>query len=400
MEAYSREVDAQGRASTHEYDVATDQAQRYLAAIVDSSDDAIVGKTLNGIVTSWNKGAEQIFGYSSAEMVGKSITTLIPPDRLDEEDMIQSRLAVGERVDHFETIRMTKDGRLVDVSVTVSPIRDESGKVVGASKIARVITDRKLAEMALRESEASLRGLNEILEHRVQERTSELQAALREMEGFTYTVSHDLRAPLRGIIASCRLLEEDYGTDLPLGAREHLQRQAEAARKLAILIDDLLRLSRIGRQALGRVEIDVTDVAEQIAQEVRQRPESPAFTLFVEPGLTTQADPLLFRLALLNLVENAVKFSRPNVPPIVEIGVEEGVFFVRDNGIGFDPIYEHRIFLPFERLHRDVDFPGTGIGLANVRRIIERHGGKVWGTGRPNEGATFFFRLGVPPEIG
>jgi PAS domain S-box-containing protein len=363
------------------------EANALFSAIVDSSDDAIVSKTLNSIVTSWNQGAERIFGYTSDEMLGESITKLIPPDRLGEEDAIIDQLRQGSKVDHFETVRLTKDGRLIDVSVTISPIRNGAGEIVGASKVARVITERKLAELALKESERHLRGLTELLEQRVQDRTADLQAALREMEGFTYTISHDLRAPLRAIIANCRLLEEDYGSLLPATAHRHLQRQTEAARKLATLIDDLLRLSRIGRQALHRVEVDLSAMADEIASEMA----GPTFR--VARDLRVQADPLLLRLALGNLFENAVKFARTDVEPIVEFGATDGVFFIRDNGIGFDPTYSERIFLPFERLHRDVEYPGTGIGLANVRRIVERHGGKVWATSTPNEGSTFSFRI-------
>lgn len=360
-------------------------------AIVDSSDDAIVSKTLQSIVTSWNPGAERIFGYTADEMIGQSITRIIPPDRLGEEDAIIDQLKRGGKVDHFETVRVTKDGRLVDISVTISPIRNQAGNIVGASKVARVVTERKLAELALKESERHLRGLTELLEKRVQDRTADLQAALQEMEGFTYTISHDLRAPLRAIIANCRLLEEDYGAILPAPAHRHLERQADAARKLAVLIDDLLRLSRIGRQALHRVEVDLTGMAEEIVAELRASQPTPTF--IVAPNLRTQADPSLLRLALTNLFENAAKFSRRDVDAVVEFGAQEGAFFVRDNGIGFDPVYAERIFLPFERLHRDAEYPGTGIGLANVRRIVERHGGKVWANATPNAGATFSFRI-------
>lgn len=362
-----------------------------VSAIVDSSDDAIVSKTLQSIVTSWNPGAERIFGYSAEEMVGQSITKLIPAERAGEEDAIIDQLKRGGKVDHFETVRLTKDGRLIDVSVTISPIRNQAGEIVGASKVARVITERKLAELALKESERHLRGLTELLEQRVQARTADLQAALQEMEGFTYTISHDLRAPLRAIIANCRLLEEDFGSILPPTAHRHLERQAEAARKLAVLIDDLLRLSRIGRQALRPIEVDLTAMAEEIIAELPSGRPLPTF--IVAPNLRTQADPALLRLALTNLFENAAKFSRADIEAVVEFGSQEGAFFVRDNGIGFDPVYSERIFLPFERLHRDAEYPGTGIGLANVRRIVERHGGRVWATSAPQQGATFSFRI-------
>jgi PAS domain S-box-containing protein len=370
------------------------ELRAHLASIVESSDDAIISKTLDGTITSWNRAAERIFGYRAEEIIGQSIKRLVPPDRIQEEEGILERLRRGERVDHFETVRLTKSGGLLDVSVTSSPIRDASGNVVGASKVARVITERKLAEMALRESEESLRGLTAALEARVRDRTAELQSALHEMEGFTYTISHDLRAPLRAIIANCRLLEEDFGENLPPEAHRYLSRQVDAARRLANLIDDLLRLSRIGRQPLARQDLDLSAMAHEIAAELAQRPEATSATFRIQPNLRAHADPTLLRLTLTNLLENATKFVRPGVPPIVEVGMEAGAFYVRDNGIGFEQEFEERLFLPFERLHRSVDYPGTGIGLANVKRIVERHGGRVWAVGQPGEGATFSFQLG------
>lgn len=372
------------------------EAKAILAAIVESSDDAIVSKTLDGIIRTWNKGAERVFGYTAEEIVGSPILRLLPKDRYEEEYDILRRLQRGERVDHFETIRVAKDGRLLDVSVTISPIRNAEGVVVGASKVARDITERRRAEEALREREEALLTLAATLEERVRERTTELEEALREMEGFTYTISHDLRGPLRAIIANCRILEEDYGGALPEPAHRHLVRQADAARRMADLIDDLLRLSRISRQDMHRVEIDLSELVNEIAEEIcRRAPElDPHFE--IQPGLTATADPTLMRLALTNLLENSVKFVRPGAEARIEVGISDGVYFVRDRGIGFDQAYAEKIFQPFERLHHEGAFPGTGIGLANVRRIIERHGGRAWAEGRPNEGATFYFTLPAP----
>jgi PAS domain S-box-containing protein len=375
----------------------SEEAQGHLAAIVESSDDAIVSKRLDSTVQTWNRGAERLFGYTAEEMIGKPITLLLPEDRLQEEDHILARIRKGLRVEPFETVRRTKDGRLIDVSITISPIRNSRGEVIGASKIARDISDQKRVERTLRENEEALRKWAETLEQRVQERTSELQASLQEMEGFTYTISHDLRAPLRAIIASCRVLEEDFKPNLPPEANRILQRQVEAANKMAVLIDDLLRLSRLGRKELNVVPIDLSRLASEVsadisadvtAEEAAMPPE-----IKIQAGLTAVADETLVRLALQNLLENSVKFAKPGEPARIEIGREEDAFFVRDHGIGFDPQYADRIFAPFERLHRDTEYPGTGIGLANVRRIVERHHGRVWADGRPGEGATFFFTL-------
>lgn len=361
-------------------------ASARLAAIVESSDDAIISKTLEGIITSWNDSAERIFGYSRDEAIGKPITLLLPEERLHEEETILSKLRRGERVDHFETVRKAKDGRLLDISVTISPIRNSAGELVGASKVARVITDRKLADAAIKLNEESLKGLTAVLEQNVRERTLALEAALTEMEGFTYTISHDLRAPLRAIIANCRMLEEEFGTEIPEAAQQHLDRQVKAANRLAQLIDDLLRLSRIGRQHMRKVELDLTAMLSDLASE------SDA-DFQIEDGLRVTGDPTLLRIAFENLIDNAVKYAKPGQRPSIEIGREDGEIYVRDNGIGFEQEYAEKVFLPFERLHREEEYPGTGVGLANVKRIVQRHGGTVSISSRSGVGTTVRIRL-------
>lgn len=687
-------------------------AEDFLAAIVESSDDAIVGKDLNGIIVSWNPAAERIFGYSASEAIGKSISLIIPDDRLEDMRNILGAVSQGRRVEHQETKRRRKDGEIIDVSLTVSPIRNEDGEIVGASKIARDITqvkqaqrvldrnvlllrtlyesgrtlgftldpalvyssmrelvcrvlpcdalivssfsaadqmirakfawiegqesdvsnlpaiplapeghglqsavirsgesllvtdvasaigqsktnyrldpdgtahdepdaskpqtrammlvpirlesevvgvvqlmsntegaydqetlelleglvfqmaaamrnaelyqrtmqnaaafellanampqiawaldaqghmdflnnvyaqytgkgntlspnsawdevvhpedrklaseryasciadgriweqelrlrdregryrwhlsrlapvedaegnivrwfgtstdihDRKVAEAqaqleraALRESREELRKLNEELEQRVEERTAALQSANEEMEGFTYSVSHDLRAPLRAIMSSSMMLMEDFGPYLPEEAKGHLRRQAAAAKKLAALIDDLLQYSRLGRKTVDRQTVSVTSLAQAMADELSRRHPERSVTWKIQPSLEVQGDPNLIAMLLQNLLDNAFKFTGECQQAIIELGYEDRGFFVRDNGVGFDMQYAGKLFRPFERLHRDVDYEGTGIGLANVKRIVERHGGKVWAEGELGKGATFWFRF-------
>ena len=378
-----------------------DEAQARLAAIVESSDDAIVSKDLNGIVKSWNVGAEAIFGYPAEEMIGQPIHKLLPDDRQGEENLILDRLKKGYRIDHYETVRRRKDGRLIDVAVTVSPVRDASGKVIGASKVARDITERKRNEEALQKTQESLRALTEQLEHRVRERTAELETANKEMEGFTYSISHDLRAPLRSIVSASMVTIEDFGKNLPPEAREHLERQAAAAQRMAILIDELLQLSRVSRSKLMRQDIDLTRMSEEIGKELLAANGENPIEFAIQPQMRIFADPRLMRLLIQNLMENARKFS-PN-GGTVSVGAtemdDEMVYHVKDHGIGFDMKYVEKTFLPFERLVRDDEFPGTGIGLANAKRIVERHSGTIWAESSPGKGATFFFKVAKPAEI-
>ena len=357
-----------------------------LASIVESSDDAIVSKDLTGTILSWNRGAERIFGYSAEEIIGNNIITLLPDDRKYEERDILARLRKGERIDHFETIRKCKDGRLIDVSVTISPIRNTSGQVIGASKVARDITLLKRQQDIVQSR----------LVEEVAKNTVELRRVNEELEGFTYSVSHDLRAPLRAIVSSSKILMEDYGEQVPGPARSELERQVIAANRLGQLIDDLLRLSRLARQPLKKVGLDLSAMAHEILTDICQGEQCA--NVKIQEGMTAFGDGPSMRLVVGNLLENACKFSKFRGD--VVFGRRKGVFFVRDSGIGFDRKYEHKLFLPFERLVLDSEYPGTGIGLANVKRIIERHGGKVWAESEgPGKGATFYFSLPEKPAI-
>lgn len=259
----------------------------------------------------------------------------------------------------------------------------------------RSMTLTSAVQVALRSRrrQYEVRSMQAELERRVAERTAELRRLIKEAEGFSYTISHDLRSPLRSIVSTSKILLEDYGSMLPSGAVEELERQSRAASNLAQLIDDLLRLSRLAREEMHPVEFDFSKTAQEVVAQVCLDYSESKCTFEVEGGLRAHGDPTLVRFALLNLIQNACKFS-PDGGRIRVGRADDESFYVRDEGIGFDPKYAEKMFLPFERLVTASEFPGTGIGLANVKRIIERHGGKLWAhTEGLGKGAAFHFTL-------
>jgi PAS domain S-box-containing protein len=361
-----------------------------LAAVVESSSDAVIGLDLNSIVTRWNAAAERIFGYSAEEMVGRSITVIIPPDRQGDEEQILSTIKRGGFVEHFETERLRKDGGLIAVSVTVTPIKDTHGKLIAFSKVARDITERKRAAGVIRQ-------LNTDLEQRVVERTAQLQAANRELEAFCYSVSHDLRAPLRSLDGFSQALLEDCSDKLDAQGQDYLRRVRASSQRMALLIDDLLNLSRVSRGEMSRELVDVSKMAHEVADELRAAAPQRDVAFVVAEGLHAETDPRLLRIVLTNLFGNAWKFTARQPHARIEFGCS-GVngskeYFTRDNGAGFDQAYAGKLFGAFQRLHAANDFPGTGIGLATVQRIVQRQGGRVWADGKIDQGATFHFTL-------
>ncbi len=619
-------------------------AVRTVAAIVASSDDAIIGKNLEGNITSWNPAAENIFGYTAAEMVGTPIVRLIPPDRVAEEADIIAQVSQGVPVRHLETVRLRKDGRPVDISVTVSPIKDAEGRVVGASKIARDITERKRAAVALRASEAryrtlfdyapdgiliadpearyvdanasmcrmlgytyrelvgmhsseivaeaeithigpalsvikagsdynrewqfrrrdgsvfpaeviatmmpdgnllgmirditerrrvdeelraslkevtdlraaldehaivaitdpqgkisyvndkfcaiskytreeligqdhrlinsghhpkefirdlwatigqgrvwqgeiknkakdgsvywvdttivpflnaqgrprqyvairaditerkrteeAVRLLNAQLEQRVAERTAQLEAANAELEAFSYSVSHDLRGPLRAMNGFSQAVIEDFGPQLPEEARRYLLTIRSGAERMGTLIDDLLTFSRLSRQPLKKRMINTQELVEDVLRELDSQRQGRIVEIKVGDVPACKGDEVLLRQVWINLLSNALKYTRRRERAEIEIGCrhQDGadVFFVRDNGTGFDMAYADKLFGVFQRLHRAEEFEGTGVGLAIVQRVVHRHGGRVWAEAVVDRGATFHFTLGGEPSL-
>jgi PAS domain S-box-containing protein len=645
-----------------------EEIRERLAAVVDSSDDAIIGKDMNGTINAWNHGAEKIFGYSAARAMGKPMVMLFPADHANEEAEILSRIRHGQSVEHFETVRVRNDGTKIVVSVTISPIRDGSGGIVGASTIARDITERKRAEEALREQaqvldlaqvlvrdmqgrivlwnrgaenlygfskeeavgrvshemlqtkfpeplarieeklqrfgtwegelvhlkrdhtrivvaslwvlyrdeqgnplrvleantditarkqaesqlagqaeklalqslellrsqqalesqtlmlrsvldsmaeglvaadaqgkftiwnpaatkivgmgaedvppgewnahygvympdtitpfpieqnpltrairgevstaemyvrnpeleqgawieisgsplknadgsfrggvvafrdisqrkidEQEIRKLNEELEERVVQRTAQLEAANHELEAFTYSVSHDLRAPLRHISGFSRILMEDFGAGMEAEARHHLQRIQDGTHRMGLLVDELLNLARVGRHALNTETTSLNALVEEVVSLLQPETEGRMVSWKIAELPQVKCDPVLVKQVFQNLIANALKFTRTRERAVIEIDHRrengEDVIAIRDNGVGFNMKYQDKLFGVFQRLHRAEDFEGTGIGLATVQRIIRKHGGRVWAEAELDKGATFYFTLSAAKSV-
>jgi PAS domain S-box-containing protein len=368
-----------------------EETLKRLAAIVESSDDAIVSKILVGIIQSWNRGAERLYGYPTQEAVGQSVAILTLPAGKDEIRDILTRVVKGERVERYETRRMRKDGQQIDVSLTASPVKDSSGQVVSVSTIARDITDRRRAK-------EEIQKLNERLEERVAERTAALEAANKELEAFTYSVSHDLRAPLRHIDGFSKLLVERHRAELSPDAQEYVVMIRDSALQMGMLIDDLLNLARVGRMQLSMQVTGLNSLVEEVRGVLNRENADRLIKWKVATLPFVECDPALMKQVFANLLSNAVKFSRPRKPAVIEVGVtdQDGAraVFVRDNGVGFSMKYAHKLFGVFQRLHRSEDFEGTGVGLAIVQRIIHKHGGRVWAQAELDKGATFYFTVG------
>ncbi|HVV02491.1 MAG TPA: MEDS domain-containing protein [Verrucomicrobiae bacterium] len=376
---------------------AVQDSWRFLAAVVENSDDAIITKDLNGFITSWNKGAERLFGYTAHEVVGKHISLLIPEGKEDEEPAILAQLRAGKRIDHYETARRRKDGALLDISITVSPVRNAEGKIIGASKIARDVTERKRMERELKDAHDKLARANEDLEQRVRERTASLHEALVQMEEFSYSVSHDLRAPVRAMRGYATALVEDYGSGIDARARDYLDRIIRSSGRMERLIHDILTYSRVARAEVRILPVSLKKLIPEIIQQYPEMQPPSAEILIREPLLPVLGHEPSLTQALSNLLGNAVKFVARGTTPKIHVWTELRGSCVRlwieDNGIGIRPEYQSRLFGMFERVHQDQQYHGTGIGLAIVRKAIEKIGGRVGVESDGISGSSFWIEL-------
>lgn len=365
------------------YDITSYQdnemAVMWLAAIVESSGDAVISKTLNGIITSWNKGAENIFGYTKEEILGKPITIIIPPDRQEEELVILDKICRGETVDHFETIRVTRDGRQINISLTVSPIRGQHGEILGASKIARDITEQVR------------------IKRQMQIYNEQLQQMNRYKDEFISLASHELKTPLTVIKAYLEMIriemtgQEEYGAFIDKALRQ--------ANKLASLISDLLDISRIeeGKLQLILAPFDLNELINECMESLRLPGDNNRIIYQNVTGpLIVTADRQRIEQVIINLLSNALKYSEisKNVVISATPAGKEVLVKVQDSGIGIPPEDLEKIFSRFFRVEGlSTRFPGLGIGLYVSKDIIERHNGKIWVESELGKGSSFYFTI-------
>jgi PAS domain S-box-containing protein len=393
-----------------------DLVSRRLAAIVDNSDDAIIGKDLNGIITTWNLGAQKIFGYTAAEMIGTSIKRLIPADRRQEEDEILARLSRGERFEHFGTIRVTKDGRQLNVSLTISPIKDPSGNIVGASKIARDITTQKLADAALREAQKTAEAANaeraRLLDSERLAR-ADAERASRMKDEFLATLSHELRTPLNAVLGWSTILRARENPDQEIA--QGLDAIDRNARVQAQIIDDLLDMSRIisGKVRLDVQPLDLPAIVLEAIDTIRTTASAKGVRLqtVIDPlNATVLGDPNRLQQVFWNLLNNAIKFTPKGGRVQVSLQrVNSHVdVSVIDTGEGISPDFLPYIFNRFQQADPSTTrrHGGLGLGLAIVRSLVELHGGDVRAkSGGIGKGATFIVTLPLtvfhlPPDEG
>ena len=363
-----------------------------LRKAVDTSGEAIFLTDRNGVIQFINPEFTNLYGFTYSEVVGKATPRILKSGSLSHEDYkgFWNKILNKETI-KGEILNKTKDGRLVMIERSVSPFLDEENNIIGFLAVQRDITQRKQAE-------EEIQKLNSELENRIVERTAQLESAYKELEAFSYSVSHDLRAPLRSIDGFSSALLQNYSDKLDEKGEKYLHIISSATKKMNDLIEDLIGLSRVSRAVLDRTAVDLSMIVNNIISDLRKDDPDRSYEFIIEQGLSADCDKNLISIVIENLLRNSFKYSRNKPKTKIEFNVikkegEKNIYFVRDDGAGFDMKYAEKLFGPFQRLHSESEFPGTGIGLATVKRIINRHGGNIWAEAEIENGATFYFTL-------
>lgn len=374
-----------------EVEVALRKSEERYRSLIETTNDWIWEIDENYCFTYSSLKVQTILGYDLNSVLGNSIFELMPESDKQKSEK-QFRNLAQEQKAFVSEEHAFKDasGNIAIFETSGIPLFNNNGIFQGYRGIAKEITERK-------RTEEQIARLNDQLENKVIERTKMLQIANKEMEAFSYSVSHDLRAPLRSIDGFSQAFLEDYESILDETGKNYLSRVRSAAQKMSTLIDDMLKLAKVSRTSIAKKEIHLSEIAESIADSLLETDPDRDAEIVIEPDMVISGDKNLIKVALQNLMENAWKFTSKQDITKIEVGSKqikkETVYYVRDNGAGFDMAYAKKLFAPFQRLHKESDFPGTGIGLSTVQRIVHRHLGKIWAEGQSGSGATFYFTL-------